>query len=335
MLGTAFPAARCCSSSSPARGAGRAAPSRDFDHRVAHGAARPRADAAGIRVLAIRRPGRTPAAPTAGGGSPTAATGTSRCAGARFDAATPSCSTCRSTARAGDRRRRARLPRVHAQPARRVLRAARPAGRRARWPSSVPARCGSAATSAATGSPLTSSCCRPACSTAGCCPSRRRDVRGRRVEAGEVVGALLRGRIGAARRVAQAALPSPTTHLGAARQQVDGSRCSRQTARSPDGARSCHLARAARAARRAPCASSGSRRSRADLRQPGPNSYLAYRPANRAGPDGSRESADQCAPACSRRRRGSAAASAAISPSASARPTQDAPSTLLPGSSSL
>ena len=108
--------------------------------------------------------------------------------------------------------RRAGLPGLRPQQARRLLRAAGPARSPPRSPNSAPGWCWNAATSAATGSPPTSWCCRPGCSTAGCCRSPRAEFV-RAAEAGEVIPGLLRGRIGLL-PVAQAAVAFCHEHLG-------------------------------------------------------------------------------------------------------------------------
>ena len=103
------------------------------------------------------------------------------------------------------------LPGLRAQQARHLLRAARPAGGGRPRRSCARAGCGSAATSAATGSRRTCSCCPAGCCTAGCCRSPPPEFVAA-AEGGEVVGALLRGRVGL-RAGAQAALAFAYEHL--------------------------------------------------------------------------------------------------------------------------
>ena len=143
--------------------AGRAARARGA-RRAARLALRPgvaaalerRADAAGVRVLAIRRPGRTPRTASAAlGARRLPRRVASRCGRGTFgdDA------ELLDLPLDGSRRRRPTtaplLPGLHARQARRLLRAARPAGRRGAR-ARARAGSGSAATSAATGSPRTS-----------------------------------------------------------------------------------------------------------------------------------------------------------------------------------
>ena len=130
---------------------------------------------AGMRVQAIRRPGRTPRAcdprrwalVDTRDGRETLRWGT-------FDARRRAARRCRWTARAGASPTPTRstwsAPTASTTPAARCAAVRSPR----RSPSCARTGSGSAATSAATASPRTSSCCPAACSTAGCCRSRRR-----------------------------------------------------------------------------------------------------------------------------------------------------------------
>ena len=207
--------AGCCSSSSPARGgtpgcATRASTTRRRP-RSRRGLAEARRAGAGRSAARAHPAGvlRRWALADCRAGPRVAAAGAAT-------SATPTCSTLPlDGSRPGTRGRRHRSTWCARTAS--TTRAARCADvrLRRRWPRRAPAGCGSAATSAASASPPTCSCCPAGCCTGGCCRSPRVEFVAA-TERGEVIGALLRGRIGL-KPAAQAALAFAHEHLAVRR----------------------------------------------------------------------------------------------------------------------